>query len=251
MKHLGKVGFTVVETMLFLGITGLLVVSLLVGVGSSINTQRYRDSVTSLQALLQKQYSEVANVTNNRGSDWDCTPNGVASQSNSVSIPQGQSNDCVILGRLITSDNTGKKININSVVGVLPKTIEVANDADLLKYKIHSLSFGAESYDVEWGSSLNAPGSDNSAVFSVLIIRSPINGVIKTFINNMQSVGTESNNDYITDTILLLSQPEQKDSLKLCVNSGGLFGGNKMAVYIQSTTSGASGVEKLGDDSGC
>jgi len=250
MKHLGKAGFTVVETMLFLGITGLLVVSLLVGVGSSINTQRYRDSVTSLQSLLQKQYSEVANVANDRGIDWGCALNGVVSQSNSVSVPQGQS-DCVILGRLITSDGTGKKININSVVGVLPKTIEVANDADLLKYKIHSLSFGAESYDVEWGSSLNTPGTNDPAVFSVLIIRSPINGVIKTFINNMQSVGTESNNDYITDTILLLSQPEQKDSLKLCVNSGGLFGGNKMAVYIQSTTSGASGVEKLGDDSGC
>ncbi|MEI6228574.1 MAG: hypothetical protein WCP11_00905 [Candidatus Saccharibacteria bacterium] len=250
MKHLGKAGFTVVETMLFLGITGLLVVSLLVGVGSSINTQRYRDSVTSLQALLQKQYSEVANVTNDHGSDWDCTSNGVVSQSNSVLIPQGQS-DCVILGRLITSDNTGKKININSVIGVLPKNIEDNDDATLLKGNIHPLSFGAESYDVEWGSSLNVPGTDNPALFSILIIRSPINGVIKTFINNMQSISTDSNSDHITDLILLLDQPQQKDNLKLCVNSGGLFGGVKMAVYIKSTTSGASGVEKLGDDSGC
>ena len=36
----------------------MLIIGVLAGAGTSINAQRYRDSVTSLQSTLQQQYSD-------------------------------------------------------------------------------------------------------------------------------------------------------------------------------------------------
>src|SRR5665811_997144 len=95
MKLSNQAGFTIIETMLFLGITALLIMGLLVGIGTSINIQRYRDSVSSLQSVLQQQFSEVSNVSNDSLSN-------ACYGDNSTNNPRGQSN-CVILGRLITT----------------------------------------------------------------------------------------------------------------------------------------------------
>jgi len=93
MKPLYRDGFTIIETMLFLGITGLLIVGILAGTGNSISIQRYRDSVTSLQSMLQMQYSNVENVSNNSVAAKSC---------GAKTSPRGQS-DCVILGRFIST----------------------------------------------------------------------------------------------------------------------------------------------------
>ena len=59
-------GFTIIETMLVLAITGALVAAMFVGIGTSISIQRYRDAVTTFKDTLQEQYSALANVSNDR-----------------------------------------------------------------------------------------------------------------------------------------------------------------------------------------
>lgn len=54
-----KSGFTVLETMLFLAITGLLLLGLLGGTYASIATQRYNDSVRSFSEFLRQTFGEV------------------------------------------------------------------------------------------------------------------------------------------------------------------------------------------------
>ena len=54
-------GFTIIEIMIFLAITGLLVVGVLVGTGSTIARQRYNDAVESFAEFLRRQYSFVIN----------------------------------------------------------------------------------------------------------------------------------------------------------------------------------------------
>lgn len=54
-----KHGFTIIEVMLVLGLTGLLLVGLLGGTFSAIKAQRYNDSVRSFAEYLRTIYSEV------------------------------------------------------------------------------------------------------------------------------------------------------------------------------------------------
>ncbi len=235
MKPLNKAGFTIVETMLFLGISGLLIMGVLAGTGSSINTQRYRDSVTSLRAFLQGQYSEVSNVRNANTSVM-CQGSPVDSRGRS---------DCVILGRLITTiDN--KKLSVRDVIGYTnPNSPQPTDDIAAIKqYNISVSSSGlAETYEVEWGSSMMQDDGNTPIDFSMLIIRSPLSGVIRTFVSIPSTPSTDL--DSLVDTTKLTNDA------KICVDSNGLLSGTKLAVYINKNATSASGIETLGDDSEC
>jgi len=54
-----KPGFTIIEVMLVLAITGLMLVGVIAGTYSSIATQRYNDSVRSFSEFLRQVYAEV------------------------------------------------------------------------------------------------------------------------------------------------------------------------------------------------
>lgn len=60
MKH-KRSGFTLIEIVLFLGITGLLFVGIIVGTNNSIFQQRFMDSVQNFAEFLRSIYSEVSN----------------------------------------------------------------------------------------------------------------------------------------------------------------------------------------------
>lgn len=245
MKPLKQVGFTIIETMLFLGITGLLVVGVLAGAGSSINVQRYRDSVTSLQSILQQQYSDVSNVSNDHGLDWSC--NDVAEvkplESNG-SVSRGQS-DCVILGRFITTYDSGTALSIKNVIGHSSSATTVSNDIAVLKsYTIKVSPRDQTIYTIEWDSSLVKPGGNSVMDFSLLILRSPSSGIMRTFIDPSKVIGDADIATLVNQSALL--------SVKVCVNPNGLFVGGKTAVLITANATNASGVETFGEaTSGC
>lgn len=54
-----KPGFTIIEVMLVLAITGLMLVGVIAGTYSSIATQRYNDSVRSFSEFLRQVFAEV------------------------------------------------------------------------------------------------------------------------------------------------------------------------------------------------
>ena len=234
MKPSNQAGFTIIETMLFLGITGLLIMGVLVGAGTSINIQRYHDSVTSLQSVLQRQFSEVSNVSRD-SADTSLCGGGLRGQS-----------DCVILGRFVTTIND-QKLSIKSVIGTIPNPPTAStDDVDVLKdYKVQVSDVNSETYDVEWGASLVRPGGNTSMAFSMLILRSPTSGVVRTFINPNASIDDSKVQDLIDP--LALTQPA-----KVCVDSNGLFTGGKSAVIVMANTSSASGIETQGEaTNGC
>jgi len=225
-------GFTIVETMLFLAVSGLLAAGILIGTGSSINTQRYRDSVTSLMSFFQKQYSDVANVSN------DSTSNACPDDHK----PRGQS-DCVILGKYITSNGT--TLSIKDVIGNIPAGTVSSNDLLALRdYDIKVSSEGGSTYDIEWGSSLTRINGTTMSL-SMLVLRSPSSGIIRTFIDPSAAWP----DGQIQAKVLLASNLTK--SATACVNSNGLLTGTKLAVLIDKNATGTSGVEILGDNNGC
>lgn len=247
MKRLNKPGFTIIETMLFLAISGILMVSVLVGTGASINIQRYRDSVTSLQSTLQNQFSEVASVSNSRDSNWSCdSSTGVITKIESGSGENRGQTDCVVLGRIILPSSDGRKVYIRDVVGSkLTESELVDNDIDALKnYKISISPVISIEHNIQWNASMAKPNSNSSSEFSILILNSPLSGITRTFIDPNRIIDDDEINELINENNLT-------NPLKICINSNGLFTGTRMAVFVRENVTGASGIETLGDDSGC
>lgn len=239
MKQHSKMGFTIIESMLFLAVTGLMVMAIFIGSTSSINRQRYRDSANSLQSIIQQQYSEVANVINSRGDNWQCD-DGNIQESDSDGKPRGQT-DCVLLGKIVRSED-GKRLQINNISGLMPVTQVDTNDIDIFNstgYNAKVLDQGQVEYELDWQVEISkqADASQNQP-FSLLIVRSPISGNIKTFFkyDYLQDMGIQ--NILIHDNI--------RDGL-LCLNSKGLFSGDKLAVKIEAGAFNGSAIQVVSD----
>lgn len=244
-----KFGFTIIEVILFLGITGALVASIFIGTGNSIGVQRYRDSVVSLQAFLQKQYSEIENVDNQNNFTESTAFCGNMTY-------KGQSN-CAYLGRFITVSNlaSGSRLVTQNVIGRTPAASASSfNDISVFgstgyNIRVSSATNSVYNYDLEWGAQIvNTAGA--SFNFSILILRSPASGVIRTFVNNTAIVPSGN----IQSSTLLLSQAGLTKSIKMCVkpNNNNVVSGRRRAVVLNANASGASGIELLTEnDSGC
>lgn len=241
-----KLGFTIIETMLFLAITGLLVAGVLVGAGTSIGTQRYNDSVRSFQNELKKAYNDVVNVSNDRSTDISCVEDSstIKLVTNSKSN-LGQS-DCVIMGKYITNGDNNT-VSIENVLGydneAAVKGIDVS---DFNNYLFAVDSSSNESYSLEWGASVSSWISSNSSSnnFSILILRSPTSGLVRTFVDPDTSYSVSAISSLIRSNYLT-------NQAKLCVDPNGLSNTPKMAVLINANATSASDVETLGSDSGC
>jgi type II secretory pathway pseudopilin PulG len=232
-KHT-QTGFTIIEIMLFLAVTGLLAIGILVGSGVSIGQQRYRDSVNSLKSFIQDQYSEVTNVDNSRSGGWTCDTGGAVTEVSSGQ-PRGTS-DCVLIGRIITVDATGTKLTSSNVVAyrtpgaaVLPGDIaEIATN-----YRMSISPIDQVNQDVSWGAQIVQKKTTTPLSLSVLIIRSPLSGSLFTFTVD----GATTNPSGMVATANT-SQPRD-----LCVNADiGSFVGRRMEVRIDAYATNQGGV---------
>lgn len=250
-------GFTLIESLLFLAITGTLIIAILAGTGAAINTQRYRDSVASLKSSVQSQYSDVINVRNEeRVGGLTCDSEAQATQSGAAQ-QRGQT-DCVVMGRYIVIDDN--VMTAYTVIGYNPApTTQYANDiAELQDYNLSRLTADAEAKELEWGAQIAWPVSGSGfrnpttpRTFSMLILRSPTSGLVYTFtadsdvsdIETMVIAGTTQTND-------LYGQAQRR----ICVVSGDGAPGS-LAVVIPAYASGQSAIEirtnDMGDNSRC
>ncbi len=204
-----KQGFTVIEVMLVLALTGLLFVGLVAGFSGNLSRQRYKDATQDLASQLRRLYSLVADTqVQTRANDSACY--GLKDSSGSVvngriNANRGRS-ECVVYGvaasiykdRIETTQILGKDIKaISSAIDTTSLSdldLLIAADANnLVAMKENGvgancriqLAGDMENYTLKWGSKLKKPGvaeKEKDVKATILIFRSPRDGGIRTYI---------------------------------------------------------------------
>lgn len=225
-------GFTIIESVLVLAITGLVAAMVLVGIGTSLRAERYRDSVNQTVDYFQGQYNSVANISNDRPGDNKCTAAGITTTGGDG---RGTSN-CLILGYSLRSSN-GQTIATKQVIARVDAS---KIDGEDLKTEQQTLvdsslteSTTSTSYELDWGSKLLLSG--NPARFSMLVVRAPLSGVVRTYINTSSDTATLAS---------LLSSPAPSGGVSFCIDPSGVFniGVEPNGVIIEQNASNSSGV---------
>ena len=231
MISVRKAGFTIIEVMLFLGISGLLFAGIIFGTGSSINVQRYRDSVNSLQSVLQQQFSDVTNVVNDSSS---VTCGGASNPYRGQTI-------CEVLGKFITYSG-GNSLSIQTVIGDPVRPEDNTSDLTIFKQYNFTLTAPPVTYDIEWGAQIN--DKNNSPMkFSILMLRSPLSGVVRTFMD----VTTDSIPGPNIPSSLINPAALNTTKAELCVDSNGLTTNKQIEILINAGASNSAAIEMIGD----
>lgn len=244
-------GFTIIETMLVLAITGMLVAGIFVGVGSSIAIQRYRDAVDTFKTTIQNQYAELSSVRNDRSDNWSC--DGSAATAENGSTLRGQS-DCVLVGRLLVV-NQGD-FSVYTVVGREISTTPRADDITSLRqnYALNISNANVERDALEWGAVLAWPRSGSGSQtpitprsLSMLFIRSPDSGQIYTFTSD-SAPGTPTPVTLRGILVAGNGPTEGQRARTICINGNGLTPNDTASIYVSAYAAVPNAIEARTND---
>lgn len=255
-------GFTIIELMLFLAITGLLIAGILVNAASSLNEQHYRDGVEATRSIISAQYAKVYSLTNDStvGGTSNIDPCQVLEGNDSAVVRRGTS-DCLYVGRLvqIIPGTVTSTIRVSPVVAkpneaynptrIYNNQQSGASDANAStstfaqRYQVARYDGNndlVESQELEWGLAAVSPGTDNQMSMALLILRSPIDGTVQTYnvlATNPGAINYANLSDRLTSSNLT--------DVKFCVAdlSGSLDPSQRMAVLVHKAATGPGDIE--------
>ena len=265
MNKIRQQGFTIVEVLLFVSISGLLIATLTVGWTANLNTQRYKDSVTTLQSFLQQQYNLVYNVENTRDSSLTC--NGATGKVISGGVGNSRATtNCVLLGRYITVKHTsqGTELQVAAITGRDLESILPVPDNDVKAFQevnaqrlTTDIGLSESQFTVPWGAEVvtdtmtdpTTPSQD----WAIVIIRSPLGGTVHTYVKKTTGGAQPVLVDSDPSSLGMLNDPAvtaETEDAKLCLDPGASFAGVRMAVVIKAKASSQSSVETSAE-AGC
>ena len=253
MRTQTRSGFTIIEVMLFLAITGALTVAILVGSGAAINRQRYRDSVNSFKGLIQEQYGQVSNVVNSETRNPSCSWSAaeLTLNDNEDSKQARGTSDCLIIGRfLLIHPTTTATYN---VIGHPPNTTNQTGDSNLLGEYAMTLE-GPEDYEISWGAQLVNPGGNTPVTAGVLVVRSPASGSLVTYVRDVPATIGSQDYSQLSTVIKEMVHDSNMVQRDFCVDSEGALSNfsRRQAVRIKAYAASQSAVEvPLEEDNVC
>ncbi len=245
-------GFTIIEVMLFLAITGLLLAGILASTSNSLNQQHYRDGVEATRNKLSVQFTKVYSLTN------DNTASGSGNEDpcgSGAPVSRGTSS-CFYVGRLIRIEPDGQKsrLRISPVVAQpiagagqrfgSQQGAASATEGDLTtQYTIKRHDSNAsliEDDEIDWGLAAVSPGTNDMMAIELLVLRSPVNGTVQTY-NLLAGESTAPNYTNLNDRINL----SHMESVKFCLADllGGIDPSERMAIIVHKAATTSSNVE--------
>jgi len=249
-------GFTIIETVLFLGITGLLVLGVMIGVGANVNVQRYRDATETFKSVIQSQYADVTNVQNGRSAQQQCN-SAAGVVDNPSGAARGQS-DCMIIGKYVRI--VKNKISAYTVLGREKANVTPSDTKDITllkqKYTLNISRTEVVEKTMEWGTEIARPivsgvtAGRTPRSIAMLILRSPDSGQVYTFWTNtvpsdadIENLSVTTAPSFLTNMIVAGTTTPGQAAQTLCIESSGLFNQGQMALYIAPYAASTSAVE--------
>lgn len=238
-------GFTIIEVMLFLAITGVITVLFLMGWTKSVHTQSYKDGVNSVLADVQLQFDEAYNPINERKGNLTCIGDDVnTAESSNTNIG---STDCVVMGRYIVFDKD--KIIKRRVIG-FDATSTNTSDTNVIKdYKPQYVADTAEApveYTLPWGMEMYKPGADRAPLTRALvIIRSPMNGAVTSYTWEMPTGEQKS--------VLDIINSGSQEKFTICLDPKAPVSTTPLALTVSAnaSTHEAVGIQSKEGGNGC
>jgi type II secretory pathway pseudopilin PulG len=203
-------GFTIVETLIVLAITGMLFVAIIVTMGGRQSKAQFLQATKDIQSQMQSTINDVASGTYPSSGDYSCTKVGSSVSFSATPSEQGTNQDCVFLGKVVqfkVGSTDPEPYNVYTVAALRscdtnlsctdmykarPTVISAANvnvtETSALKYglttksvKAGGTSVGAVAFLSELGS-LGEHGSYNSGAqpVDVVLIKPSTLGVSKS-----------------------------------------------------------------------
>ena len=267
MKMSPRAGFTIMETTLFLAITGLLILMVATGTGVALNTQRYQDAVETFKSQVQQQYSELASVQNSRNDATEklaCGPNArpTPTADDADAMNRGQSS-CMIAGKYMRLE--GDMVTTYNVIAY-KNAIDVPSTA----LDIQAMSGAYFTYNIdttpvldtriEWGATLAWPrvaGTEEIADTStrttaLLFLRSPNSGQVYTFsadkIFPKGSLSDANIKEMIRTTASPVNRLMGQQPRVICIDSTGMVTTGNRALYINAEATSPSSIETVTND---
>lgn len=252
-------GFTIIETVLFLAVSGALMAGIIFATSASIGAQRYRDATESFKALLQEQYADVANVRNSRESTLSC--NDQATVTTGAVLP-GQS-DCVMVGKYMIINNTDIS-TYRVVASKIPGVADDGNDITVLRtaYRLNLDTSSIDQQKLEWGARIawakagdpddvRTPATPRS--IALLFVRSPASGQTYTFSTNTipnaaQLAGATSAQTFLRAMIQSGVVVPGQQGRTICLDPAAMTAIPSNALYVAPYASGASSIEVRSND---
>lgn len=231
-------GFTIIEVMLFFGITGALMLGVMGSASVGVNTQRYSDAVNTFSAIIQQEFTNVTNVVNTKSIENMCGAGGTAER------PRGSSN-CVIIGRLVTVDNQGD-ITSSNIVGTDPGTSdETDSELEVIQGYLPRIDNASQQTDeMSWETNVERGNPPVESYASIMLLRSPRSGNVYSYVTH-SSTGVITSNDQLRTRIgeLIGASPAANSvDQYLCVDRSGWVVTPAKAIKIAPYASGPSGV---------
>jgi type II secretory pathway pseudopilin PulG len=243
-------GFTIIEVTLFLALTGLLAVLLLGGWTVTLNTQRYKDSVKTLQSFVQQQYNLVYNVENGRGVELVCDSSAQVEENTGTNPSRGQS-DCVMMGRYIHINN-GRELEVFAIVGREPtdpdrdlNDFEAIDDYQASLTKT-TLGLTENELTIPWQAVVvGGDGATDPLSYAIAIVRAPHSGIVHTFVT-----GVANDTEALPAVTDLASAANESRDTNLCLDAGNPLAGGRMGVVINAGAASQSFIQPIPDGEG-
>ena len=226
-KH--SAGFTIIEVILFLAVTGALTISIFATSTVGINNQRYIDAINTFKATVQEEFTNTTQVGNSRANNVECPLRP------GIDPPVGAS-DCVVMGRLMTVDGDGN-ISRSNIIGVEPDTPSGSlSDTVNIRSYTPTIDDGQKQTDkMNWGTFVRG------GPISIVIFRSPTSGNVLSFVHKGSVIASQHDLElFMSDTTEFInSQPRV-----ICIDPSGWTVTETQAVIIVPYAAGPSGVEQ-------